>query len=556
MTPPDASVKMMESPVDGAGGSFLRRDFTAHGTLLVLAAWCVWRPVETFPSTAVVVAASVLGLAVWAWRRTSQDRNPWPIAAVAGGALVASGLVGWDPASAVVEIALLAATVALIWLASRSTPPERWPTLLALAISGLALWGLWQVVGGMEQAAAEIGHLPDETRAAAAERLASGRAFASQVLPSHLAVLLATALPLLLVRLRPRWSAAPWAVGSVLCIVGLAITRSPVGAALALGACSVLVFGRKRRALIWITLVLILVLVVVVVGRSDVAELKPVKLRLDNWQTAIWVWSESPAAGVGIGGFAQAAQAVPFEVGNRPRHAHSMPLEWLAELGPVGFLACAVMAFALWRLLYDLWPQRPELSVALAVIPVHNLVDFSLYSSGVALVWAVLLGWGMSLRCRARESESPPMKGRILFVSAITLVLAATVVHVTSIAVEESAAIRSDPIDRFNGATQARRLAPWRVDPLGLIANAAFEVGDPQLVSAARAELDSGRWLRPHSAAIANLRAQLAIVAGDVPAAVAESWTSATEQPSNTSHSENFEALLGRIEPGAVDDGP
>ena len=556
MTLSEALMKMVGPLEDEHGGALSRRDIAAHGTLLVLVSWCVWRPVETFPTTAVVVAAAVLGLAVWAWRRTPRGSNPWMVLGVAGGVLAASGLAGWDPASAVVEIAVVAVVVALIWLASRLQPPEQWPALLALAISALALWGLWQVVGGMAQAAAEIGHLPDDIRAAATERLTSGRAFASQTLPSHLAALLATALPLLLVRLRPRWSAAPWAVGSTLCIVGLAITRSPIGVALAMGACSALVLARRRRSLIWITLVLVLVLAVVVVGRGDVAELEPVRLRLDNWQTAVWVWSQSPAAGVGFGGFAQAAQAVPFEVGNRPRHAHSMPLEWLAELGPAGLLTCALVAFALWRLLRDLWPERPELSVALAVIPAHNLVDFSFYSSGVALVWAVLVGWGMSLRRHAREAASPPARGRIVFVSAATLALAATALHVTSIAVEESAAVREDPVERFDDAIQARRLAPWRVEPLGLIANAAFEMKDPQLVSAAREELDRGRWLRPRSAAIGGLRKQLAIADGDAPTAIAEAWTSAHEQPSNESHIEEFEALLSRLEPGAVDDDP
>jgi hypothetical protein len=134
--------------------------------------------------------------------------------------------------------------------------------------------------------------------------------------------------------------------------------------------------------------------------------------------------------------------------------------------------------------------------------------------------------------------------------------LAATVLHVTSIAVEESAAVQKNSIERFNGAIQARRLAPWRVDPVGLVANAALEAGDPQLVSAARAELDRSRWLRPRSAAIASLRAQLAIAAGEAPTAVAEAWTSVNEQPSHQSHIENLEALLSRIEPGAVDDDP
>lgn len=554
MTLSEVSVELIESPAEGAAGSSSRRDVVAHGALLALAGWCVWRPVETFPSTAVVIAATVLSLAVWAWQRTPQGSNPWLIVAVAALVLVASGITGWDPASAFVEIALLATMVALIWQASRSSPPEQWPALLALVISALGLWGLWQVAGGMDRLVPQIGDLPEELRTAAAERLASGRAFASQSLPSHLAVLLATALPLLLVRLRPRWSAAPWIVGSALCVTGLALTRSPIGSALALGACSALALGRKKRAIIWIAPVLIVVLAVVVVGRSDVVELEPVELRIDNWRTALWVWSQTPAAGVGIGGFAQAAQAIPFGVGNRPRHAHSLPLEWLAELGPIGLLVCFLAASVLWRLLRDLWPDHPEISVALAVIPLHNFVDFSLYSSGVALVWAVLLGWGLSLRCPSSEPLSPPAKGRIVFVAVVALALAATVFHVTSIAVEESAALQTDPKDRFDGGIQARRLAPWRVDPLGLVANAALESADPRIVSATLEELEVSRWLRPRSAAIANLRAQLAIAAGRVPTAVAESWTSANEQPFNESRAESLEALLNRVGSGAGDD--
>jgi len=546
---------MMEMPVDRAGGSPPRRDVVAQGALLALAGWCVWRPVETFPSTAVVIAVTVLSLAVWAWQRTPQFSNPWLMVGVAAGVLAVSGITGWDPASAFVEIALLAAMLALIWQASRSSPPRQWPALLALVISALALWGVWQVAGGMEGLAAEIGDLPDELRAAAAERLSSGRAFASQSLPSHLAVLLATALPLLLVRLRPRWSATPWIVGSALCVTGLALTRSPIGSALALGACSALALGRKKkRAIIWIALVLIFVLAFVIVGRSDVVELEPVELRLDNWRTAIWVWSQTPAAGVGIGGFAQAAQAIPFRVGNRPRHAHSLPLEWLAELGPVGLLFCFVSAAALWRLLRDLWSDRPEMSIALAVIPLHNLVDFSLYSSGVALVWAVLLGWGVSLRCPSSEPLSPPAKGRIVFVAIVALALAVTVFHVTSIVVEESSALQMDPKERFDDGIQARHLAPWRVDPLGLVANAALESADPRLVSAALEELEASRWLRPRSAAIANLRAQLALAAGEVPNAVAEIWTAASEQPFDESRAESLEALLNHVGSGAGDD--
>jgi len=540
---------------DRAIGRFeTRRDAIAQGTLLGLAGWCVWRPVETFPYSAVIVAAAVLGLAVWAWRRTPKRSNPWLITGAAGFVLMASGGAGWDPASAIVEVSLMVVAATLMWLASRMSPPERWPAVLALMISALALWGLWQVTVGMDQAASSIGQLPVEMQAAAAERLASGRAFASQLLPSHLAVLLATALPLLLWRLRPRWSAVLWVVGSVLCVVGLVLTKSPVGAALALGACGVLLIRRRNRLLVPAALVLVPVLIAVVLGRGDVLELEPVQLRLDNWRTAVWVWSTAPAAGVGVGGFAQAAQAVPFEVGNRPRHAHSLPLELLAELGPIGLLGFFFAGLALWRLLCRLWPERPELAVALAVVPVHNLVDFSLYGSGVTLAWAVLVGWAMAIVRAPSEPEPEPVRGRVVFVTAVAGVLVATVLHVTSLMVEESAAARDTPAGKFDGALEARNLAPWRVDPLGLVASAALEMGDPQRLSEARAEFDRGRWLRPHSAALAGLRAQLAVAGNMAPTAVSEAWISASEQSSDEERAKILESLLDGLDSGAEDD--
>jgi len=553
LTLADADSRLMRSSDRRAGVPPSFRDAIAHGVLLTLAAWCVWRPVETFPSTDVLVAAAVLGMAVWAWRRTPGRSNRWLFVGAVGCVLWASGMAGWDPALAVVEIALLAAMVMLAWLASRVPPPERLPALLALAISALTLWGLWQVAGGMDQAASGIAHLPDEMRVAAAERLASGRAFASQLLPSHLAVLLATALPILLAQMRPRRSALPWAMGSTLCMVGLVLTRSPIGAALALLACAALALRRRRGLLLWVALLLVPVLVVVVVGRGDVVELEPVQLRLDNWRMAVWVWSKAPAAGVGIGGFAQAAQAVPFEVGNRPRHVHSLPLEWLAELGPVGLLASAYAAFALWWLLRRLWPERPELAVALAVVPAHNLVDFSFYGSGVALAWAVLLGWAIAIVRQRSEPVSAPASGRVVFVAAVAAVLAATVLHVTSIAVEESAAVRERPTERMDGALQARRLAPWRIDSLGLITAAALDTSDAARIAEALSELDRGGWLRPRSAALAGLRARLAIAVDEAPTAAAAAWTASSDQPSNEVHAANLDALLHQLDSGAED---
>ena len=532
----------------------------AAGTaLLLLAGWVVWRPVEIFPTTAIVTATVVLALTVWGWRRTSAAAaGAWLTAAGAICILLASGLMGWDPAASITEVSLVAAVAALIWLASRECPPERWPAALALIISGLTLWGMWQVSGGLDHAAAALDQLPGPMRDAAAQRLAGGRAFASLPLPSHLAVLLATALPLLLARfprLRPRWMAAPWVVGSVLCVIGLVLTRSPIGAALGLSACVALAAARGRGRLVWVALVLAIVLAIVVAGRGDVMELEPAQLRLDNWRTALWVWSTAPAAGVGTGGFAQAAQGVPFEVGNRPLHAHALPLELLAELGPTGFVMVFVAAVALWRMVRNLWPKRPDLAVAVMVIPIHNLVDFSFFDSAVALPWAVLAGWAAASTHRDGEPSAEAGRGRVFLVLSAALALALTVLHVTSIKVEESAVTRPTAEERMAAGLEACRLAPWRLAPVGLVARSAVESGDRLLIKTAAEKMESSRWLRPRSSALALERSRLAVALGEIPTGASEAWSSRNDNPSSVVASQSADDLFERLDRGAHDAG-
>jgi hypothetical protein len=126
------------------------RPGAACTALLLLAGWVVWRPAEIFPATAVLVAATALALTVWGWRRTpAAATGAWLTASGAIFLLLASGVAGWDPAASIPEVSLAAAVGALIWLASREAPPEGWPALMALIISGLTLWGMWQVGGGL-----------------------------------------------------------------------------------------------------------------------------------------------------------------------------------------------------------------------------------------------------------------------------------------------------------------------------------------------------------------------------------------------------------------------
>jgi len=537
----------------GFDAMHVRRDHAAHALLLLVAVTVAWFPAETRPLTAVVVAAAGLALCTWGWNQSPRES----VRGLVGGgavlmALTLSAASGWDPSRAVGEIGLIAAALAVAWLASRSRPPRGFVLFLALGLSGLAVWGLWQATIGLDALRPGLETLPDAARAYAEERLASHRAYASLPLPSHLAVVLATALPLLVARVRATPVGIVAGLTAAVSVAGLLATQSPVGVALAFLACAALVVGRYRRAAVAAVIVSAVILVTVVALRPDVVRLEPVALRIDNWRTALWLESTSPWSGVGMSSFAQASQTSPLEVGNRPAHAHNLLLEALAELGPAGCAGCLVLGFLLVRLILRLWPHDRALAVALVVMPLHNLVDFSLFVSAVALPWAVLLGWGVA-RSRELERGSEPVRGRILMVIFAVAALAMTSLHATSAVVEEAAATRQQPVDRFDGALRSLRLAPWRVEPQFLLAAAALESADRSLCERAFTEMDSRRWVRPRSAALAERRARLALVRGDVSTAISELWAAVELGFPDPERDQALRELLTHLEAGAHD---
>jgi hypothetical protein len=213
----------------------------------------------------------------------------------------------------------------------------------------------------------------------------------------------------------------------------------------------------------------------------------------------------------------------------------------------VGLALFLIGAWALFRLARDLWPTRPDLAVAVVVVPAHNLVDFSLYSSGVALPWAVLLGWAIASR-RVAEGVAAAPRGQSVLVTAATVALAATVLHATSRTVENAAVAQATPQARMDAALQARQLAPWRLEPLGLAASSALESGDRRHIEMMSTEIDRARWLRPHSVALASLQSRLALALAEVPSAAADAWNAHHGQQDNEELAVYFEELLRNLD--------
>jgi hypothetical protein len=463
---------------------------------------------------------------------------------------VLRALSGWDPANAVGEAGLVIAVAAAIWLASREPPSEDALRWFALGLAALSLWAAWQVAGGLEQARSAVSDLPAHMRANALERLASGRGFASLLLPSHLAVVLATALPLLVAGVRRSAAGAASVLGCLLCVAGMWLTQSPVGIVLGVSAVLTVVAGRRRWSAVAVVAVLACGAAAAFMVRPDLAALDPVRLRVDNWRTAAWVWSTSPVAGVGFGGYGQASQAVPFEVGNHPAHAHSLPLEWTAEFGVVGVVAVVLAVLGLASLVRRLWPERRALAVAITVVPIHNLVDFSLYTSGVAVVWGLLVGWGLGA-VRRPSSGSVTGWSRLVVLASAAVVVGVATLHATSVVTQRSAAAQATSRERFEGLVRAHQLARWRLEPVTLAAIEALESGDDAIVVEATGLLDDSRALRPASASLAALASRLAVLQGHAPRAVSEAWAAAHAQPFVRQHGEHLETLVERLAGGS-----
>ncbi len=506
-----------------------------------------WLPVETRPGTAVAISTAVLLLIPWAWARTDLEHaRRAGMTVLAWGVLILFGLSGgWDRSQGLAEIALVFAVLTVVWLASRARPSSAQVVAWAIGIAALSVWGLIQSWGGLEQVRPAVEQLPPHLKVNALLRIDQGRAFASLYLPGHLAALLATALPILVCRIRRDIVGIFCAVAAVIATMGLVATRSPIGGLLAVVACIAILAARRSRIFHAVYMVPVAVVVLATGLRPDVLEFEPLLLRIDNWSSALWAWMAGPFGSVGCGGFGQASQAVPWDVGNHPVHAHSLPFEWLAELGLAGLVAWFVLMIWLMKTAISLWRSRPELAVALLVIPVHNMLDFSLYTSGVALPWAVLAGWCLAV-ASAREpsvQESQPL--RIVPVVAAACALALALLNAAGAVFEIAAEQKGQ--QQLQQALRAAAVAPWRTGPVDLAGRLALESDDPTAIREAADLVRRRRWQRPYSASRAQLLGRLAILENDPAAAVADLWQAGRAQPHDPRRREDYEQLVDQL---------
>jgi hypothetical protein len=487
---------------------------TSHRLPLVVAAaavasgWCAARYAAFSPLLWLVILVVVLALASGE-RRLLDER--W---LVAGLLLIAlSWLVATDHESALRHSLLFVAAALLFGLARRTVSDDRVLGLLALGLALTAVVAFGQALGGLERARGFVDTLPVQWREAALIRLGRGRVFGTSTLPGHYAALLLLAAPLVAERgwRSSGWRRAGWGTVLVAVAAAVALTRSLAALAVAGVLLIPLVLRNLRSTGVRVALLLLVaVTAFTLVTRPDLVRLEPIALRWVNWRTAAWVFTHHPWLGVGLGGVGQAGLLAPTAASNITPFAHNTYLQLLAELGLAGVGLLAVGVYGLVRLLRESGAAHPGLVLSVAVLPLHNLVDFSAYAPEVLLPWAVLAG---TLAGRVLPAPKRALRAWLL----LPLLGGGTLLAVLAwrSEVELAPAFSSPPGRGVESALAASRWAPWTVTPLELATGLALQSGAAApVLSALDEKLASRAWVRPLSASWAEARCRLLLRQG------------------------------------------
>jgi O-antigen ligase len=474
----------------------------------VAAAWLAARSGGFGPALWLVLLVTCLAL-------RPEDRTLIPTAWLAVGALLAglSWLAALDHELAFRHTLLFAAAALVFGLARRSPLSDAELSGVAVAIALTGVLALSQASWAGEHVHLALSGLPAVYRELAAERLAVGRAFGTSSLPGHFAALLLMTAPFLVGRVgrSSGWWRVGWLSALALSATAIAMTRS-LAVVLVAGVLFVLAALRlgRRRGLALAGVLVLAVAGGVLLARHDLTRLDPLQLRWVNWRTAAWVFWHHPWLGVGLGGVGQAGLVAPTAAGNITPYSHNTYLELTAELGVAGIGVVIAGVWSLVRLLRSGMRSDTALALAVAVLPLHNLIDFSAYAPEVLLPWAVLAG---TLAGRTRPLPSRPVPGWLLLVVLGGGCVASALSWRSETTLAQSA--DAPPALAIELATNAASVAPWRVSPIEHATATAIASGSsPQVLRTLEAELSSRFWVRPASAGLAEARARLLLGQG------------------------------------------
>jgi O-Antigen ligase/Tetratricopeptide repeat len=200
------------------------------------------------------------------------------------------------------------------------------------------------------------------------------------------------------------------------------------------------------------------------------------------WKDALEVYREHPVLGAGAGAFDVARR--PFREDRlAPVEPHSLPLQFLAELGVVGLLligtavaGAGVGIVAALRRAGDERPAVVALTVVAAAYGVHGLAefnwDFLVLSAPAFFVVGLLLGRGASTTRASGLWAFATAAGVALVLVSLTLP------WLSARKVDDARAAIEDPDRSARLAEDAHELNPLAIEPLLLWADAEEARGD------------------------------------------------------------------------------
>ena len=217
------------------------------------------------------------------------------------------------------------------------------------------------------------------------------------------------------------------------------------------------------------------------------------------WKDAAGAWSDKPLGGWGAGSFAVVDRFYTRAANLSVQDTHSVPLQWLAETGLIGFLLAAGGALLLLRAGLDATTRKagPERAFAAALLAaavayaVHAFYDWDWELPGVTFPVLLFLGGlaGSAIADRSWPVERPALaRGLALaactFVAcvyAISALLPSLAASKASAALTQAGATtsRTQLLHAVGTAQLATRLDPLSDDGLKAAASISVALGHP-----------------------------------------------------------------------------
>ena len=222
--------------------------------------------------------------------------------------------------------------------------------------------------------------------------------------------------------------------------------------------------------------------------------------RADLWRVALSAYQEHPVLGIGAGTFERYWQK-DARATHTARDAHSLYLETLTELGPIGLallLAAGAMIVS-GAVASRRNPIVPGTLGAFTVYAVHAGVEWDWELTGVTLTafLAGITGLVALRRPRTRQLRIPARVGLGALVAGVGLISALGYVGNEALAQSRQALDREDARHALQKADIARRWAPWSPYPLTARGEALLQLGELKGANTAfrdAIEADAGYW--------------------------------------------------------------